>query len=162
METTINALNTMNKLRKQHNPFKMIIEDFINDDFFSSLRSGSAFTNTNWMSTNYNPVNIKETETSYLIHLSVPGFSKENLEISLEGGKLTVTGTHDSHEDFTSKTFEGYTRKEFNFSNFTRSFNLPETVNTDSISAKCENGILTLEIAKKENTISKSKTIKIK
>ena len=51
METTINALNTMNKLRKQHNPFKMIIEDFINDDFFSSLRSGSAFTNTNWVST---------------------------------------------------------------------------------------------------------------
>lgn len=173
METTINAMTTLNKMRKQQNPFRMIIEDFITDDLFSSLKnSGSALTtpnnnsnwgtNWNWSPVNYNPVNVRETETSYTIELSVPGFSKEDLEITLDGGKLTVTGSHDKHETLTTKSYEGYSRKEFYFSNFTRSFNLPETANSESISAKCENGVLTLEIAKTDSSVTKSKSIKIK
>ena len=167
METT---MTTLNKIRKQQNPFRMIIEDFINDDFLSSMRnSGSSLTpnssnwntNWNWMSTNYNPVNVRETENSYTVELSVPGFSKEDLEITLDGGKLTVSGNHDKHETPSNKYYEGYSRKEFYYSNFTRSFNLPETANSENITAKCENGILSLEIAKTD-TNTKSKSIKIK
>lgn len=148
----------LNKLRNLSNPFKVVIEDFLNDDFFSPT---NLIRNGGMASTTYNPVNIKETDTSYLIELSVPGYTKEDMTISLEGGKLTVTGKHSKSETISSTTLEGYTRKEFFYSDFKRSFNLPETSNVEKISAKCENGILSLDIPKKDVNVTTPKTITI-
>lgn len=84
-------------------------------------------------------VNTKETKEGYSIEVAAPGYSKENFRIKIEEQLLTI-----SAEISTDKKEENekYTRKEHNFSNFSRSFTLPKTVNTSKISAEYKDGIL--------------------
>jgi HSP20 family protein len=100
------------------------------------------------------PVNIRETETQYEVELSAPGKTKEDFNIDVDQNVLTISSEFKSENE--SK--EGkYTRREFSFSSFKRSFTLPETVNDDAISARYENGILTITLPKKEEALPKAK-----
>ena len=93
-------------------------------------------------------VNISEKENLYCIDLTVPGFKKEELKINLEKGKLIVLGEHKETTETAESTI---TKKEFNYGSFQRSFLLPETVNEETIKAKCENGILKISIEKNKH-----------
>lgn len=91
--------------------------------------------------------NISETEASFVIELAVPSLQKEDFEILVENNVLTVKAEK-KHAEGESKPH--YTRQEFDFSTFKRSFRVGKAVDTDRIEARYENGVLRLELPKKE------------
>ena len=104
-------------------------------------------------------VNIKETDEAYTLEMAVPGFSKSDFIVDVVNEELSI-----SADIVTNKEEEanGYTRREFGIESFKRTFTLPETVNDDAIKASYTEGILTLEIPKKEEAKPKApRTIKI-
>jgi HSP20 family protein len=97
----------------------------------------------------YKPrANVREDENSYKIELALPGFAKEEITIKFEEEVLTITAGRQPKED---EQGPKYTWNEFGYkSKYERSFQLPETVNADAISAAFENGILLVTLPKKE------------
>ena len=96
--------------------------------------------------------NINETEKEYKIELAVPGLDKKDFKVAIDKGMLYVSSEKEEerHEDEAN-----YTRREYSFNSFRRSFSLPENCIEDKIKAKYENGILNLILPKKELTIMK-------
>lgn len=92
-------------------------------------------------------VNVKETEAAYVIDVAAPGFTKEDISIKVENNLLTVKAELKNEAEVKEQKF---TRKEFNFTSFNRSFTLPKTVDADKIAAAYENGILSVTLPKKE------------
>ena len=97
----------------------------------------------------YKPAaNVREEEKNYAIELALPGFTKDEISISFEDEVLTITAGRQPKEDVKGPK---YTWNEFGYkSKYERSFQLPETVNADNISASFENGILLVTLPKKE------------
>lgn len=93
-------------------------------------------------------VNVKETETAYELEVAAPGLSKEDFKIDVDGDTLTISAEKEANKE---EKQDSYTRKEFSYSSFKRSFNLPErTVETDKITAKYVDGVLQLVVPKSE------------
>lgn len=105
-------------------------------------------------------VNIQENLTNFVIELAVPGFKKENIAIEVEENVLKVSSEVTSKTE-TEDTDRKFTRKEFNFRNFSRSFTLPETVDVENIVASYENGILSVTIPKKEEEKALKRMVEI-
>jgi HSP20 family protein len=103
-------------------------------------------------------VNISENAEKFSIELAAPGLSKEDFNIKLEKDVLVIS-TSKKTEEVTEGT--KFTRKEFSFHSFSRSFNLPEIADQENISAEYKDGILVLSIAKKKEAIPAVKEIKI-
>jgi HSP20 family protein len=102
--------------------------------------------------------NILETNDAFKVQMAVPGVKKEDIKIDLEKNILNISSEKaaDEKEDENTK----YTRREFLYGTFCRSFTLPETIDTEKISAEVNEGILTVNLPKKEETrISKKITI---
>ena len=92
-------------------------------------------------------VNITERKEDYLVSLAAPGFKKEDFKIDVEGNMLTISS---EKEEENEEKDEKYTRQEYSYSSFERSFALPDEVNKDKIDAHYEDGILKLILPKKE------------
>jgi HSP20 family protein len=103
-------------------------------------------------------VNIIEREGGYELRMLAPGFTKEDLKLSMENEVLTISAEK-KVEDL--KENERYTRREFSHSAFTRSFRLPETVNAEGIKAEYQNGVLQVHIPKAEAVKPKTREISI-
>lgn len=104
-------------------------------------------------------VNIKETADSYMVEMAVPGLKKSDFQIDLDNQVLSISS--EIKEENEQKE-ENYTRREFGYSSFKRTFSLPETVNEDKIQASYNEGILVIHLPKKEEAKQKpSRTIKI-
>lgn len=105
-------------------------------------------------------MNIKEDEKFFEVELAVPGFSKDQIEVSLEDDKLHVFAEK-SKEDVEEKEGE-FTRREFTYNEFERFITLPDYVNPEKVKAHYDNGILSLKLPKIMEKISpKKKMIKI-
>lgn len=132
-------------------PFS-IFDDFFNKDLFN-------WTNQNHSGGNTLPaINITETNDDFCIDVAAPGMSKDDFKIQLDNGLLVIKGEK-KHQNEQRDNQGNLVRKEFNYQNFTRSFNLhQESVIPDQISAKYENGILKLCIPKTEE--AKTKPVK--
>lgn len=91
--------------------------------------------------------NIKETEDNFGIELVVPGFKKEAFKVEVHERNLTISAEEKTVSEEKTETF---LRKEYSFGSFTRSFRLPNTVDSDNIEASYEDGVLHLTIPKKE------------
>nr|WP_294870328.1 Hsp20/alpha crystallin family protein [uncultured Pedobacter sp.] len=102
-------------------------------------------------------VNILETETEYQIEIAAPGLTKEDFQINLKKDTLSVWAEKKVSETEEKKD---YTRREFDYFSFARSFVLPESVNADNITAEYVNGILNITIGKDE-VKSQNKEIKV-
>ena len=92
-------------------------------------------------------VNVKEKDTSYEIELTAPGLKKEDFKLHVENGVLTISSETRKEEE---EKNEKFTRKEFSYQSFSRSFNLPENAKLDDIQAKYENGLLLVSLPKKQ------------
>jgi HSP20 family protein len=92
-------------------------------------------------------VNVSENGNDFKVSLAAPGLKKEDFKIDVDGNMLTISA--ETKEEKREKD-EKYTRKEYNYSSFSRSFTLPDTVNKDKIEAAYENGVLQLTLPKSE------------
>jgi HSP20 family protein len=108
-----------------------------------------------WMPT----MDIKENKDSYMIKAELPGVDKENVNVSIEDGVLTIKGEKKvEKEEKDDKTH----RVECSYGSFMRSFTLPGKVKVDQVDASYKDGILKLRIPKSEESKPKQVDIKIK
>ena len=105
-------------------------------------------------------VNVTDNEKNYEIELAVPGMKKEDFNIDLEDDLMTISCNKNEEKCDNKKN---YTRQEFCYYNFSRSFNLTDDIDREGIDAKYENGVLNIILPKKDLKISKAtKKIDIK
>ena len=132
------------------------------DDFLGEGLSDWFTTNVPKRERSLPAVNIKETDTDYLIELAAPGMNKKDFSIELEDGVLTI-GSERKEVIEDKETDDSYFRKEFNYQSFQRCFRMPENaVNMEKIEANYKDGILNVKLPKIEKTVEKrSRTIKI-
>lgn len=91
-------------------------------------------------------VNVIKTKDSYELECAVPGLDKKDFKIDIEGDILMISASKKSE---TKEEEKHYSKREYNYSSFSRSFNLPEAIDKDKIVAKYENGILKLSLPRK-------------
>lgn len=92
-------------------------------------------------------VNVSETDKEFKLEFAVPGFEKPNFDVQIDNEYITISGKKEISNEVKEKN---YTRKEFSFGSFKRTFTLPENVASEKIEAIYENGILNLILPKKE------------
>ena len=150
--TKLKGGNIMKLLNGKTNPMSqmpLLFDDFFNRDIFNWGLSN--FSNTN---TTIPGVNIKETADTFEVEVAAPGMTKKDFKIELDGNMLTISSEKSDQRE--ENEDEKYTRKEFSYQSFYRTFNLPkEVVDAEKIEAKYENGLLHLMIPKKEEAKQK-------
>ncbi len=104
-------------------------------------------------------VNISETENQFHIELAVPGLKKEDFKINLDKNVLTVSADKKVENVEEGKKFS---KREYNYNSFTRSFTLPEIADAAKIEAEYADGILKLNVAKKEEAKIQTREITVK
>lgn len=117
--------------------------DFINRDWYDQNNQNYSLTNTTIPA-----VNIKETVNEFEVDMAAPGMTKDDFKIELNNSVLTISS--EIQKDNETKEGRNVTRREFSYQSFSRSFTLPAIVETDRITAKYENGILQVNIPKKD------------
>jgi HSP20 family protein len=90
-----------------------------------------------------------EQENQFLVTLAAPGMKREDFKIDLSGNMLNICNETEEEKEETEKTF---TRKEYNYRGFSRSFSLPEGIDTEKIEAKYEDGILNITLPRTEES----------
>ena len=129
-------------------PFYM--PGFFDDDLFPM---------TNNRSNSLPAVNIREDEKRFVLDLAVPGIEKKDLKIDIHEDILTISSETKNESEESS---DGYKRKEFSYSSFSRRFQIPENINKDKIEAKYKDGILSVALPKAEEEKNKiSRQVKI-
>jgi HSP20 family protein len=117
-------------------------------DFFDKAFSDWNSTNFSLTNTTLPAVNIQESKDDFLVTMAVPGMSKKDFKLDLNDNVLTISSEKKEEK---KKEEENFTRKEYSYQSFSRSFTLPkDVVNDEKISAKYENGELKILIPKKE------------
>lgn len=129
------------------------LEDILNRDL------PSVFTSNFNTGITLPKVNIKESADAFMVEMAVPGLKKSDFHIDLDNEVLSIST--ETKEESEHKE-ENYTRREFGYSSFKRTFTLPESVNDEKINASYENGILSILLPKKEEAKQKpARSIKI-
>jgi HSP20 family protein len=131
------------------NPLADMVNNFFDNDladFFGKRISDPA-------------ANILENNDAFELHIAAPGMKKEDFHINLDNSILTISV---EMEDQKNEEGKNYTRKEFYYGSFSRSFTLPKTIDLDKIKADYESGILKVSLPKKEEArVEIRKEIKI-
>ena len=131
-----------------YNEFDSIFDSLFYSDFRNSIKYES----------NWEPdIDIKESNKAFLIKADIAGLSKKDIKIKVHGDKLTVYGERGDE----SNKNDYYHFRERSIGKFSRSFNLPDSVNKDKINARFKNGILSIELEKHEEIIPEEKEITI-
>ena len=113
-----------------------LFDDFLNTDFMPRAKSTAP------------AVNVKESEKAYTMELAAPGIKKEYCRVGInEEGNLTIA-IENKVEHKQEDKHHHYLRREFSYSNYEQAYTLPDDVERDKISAKVEDGILTVEMPK--------------
>jgi HSP20 family protein len=104
-------------------------------------------------------VNITENEKEFKIEMAAPGLERKDFKVEVENGVLCISSEKEKESKEEKKN---YTRREYSYNSFSRSFTLPDNSSPDKIDAKYENGVLNITLPKKEVTVSKpAKEIKV-
>lgn len=146
----------MKLVKPNYSPMKDVFQDF-----FSNAVNRTLSDILNIDSPVSQPsVNILETADNFKIEMAAPGMEKEDFKLSLENNRLSISSIK---EDKKVEESENYTRKEFSYSSFSRTFDLPESVDVEKISANYEKGILMITLPKRtEAKPQPAKQIEIK
>ncbi|ANH81815.1 heat-shock protein [Niabella ginsenosidivorans] len=124
------------------------LDDFWSRDLFNWGNKNFSSTQTTLPS-----VNVKETDGNYEVEVAAPGMDKKDFHITLDGNLLTISSEKQTNNE---EEKANYTRREFSYQSFQRTFQLPkDVVDEESIQAKYENGVLQLTIPKKEEARKK-------
>ena len=103
-------------------------------------------------------VDIEESAEAYTIRAELPGLSKEKVKVTVENGVLTLSGERDLERRVETKTFH---RVERSHGKFTRSFTLPDDVDPESVAANIKDGLLEIQIIKREEALPKSIEVRV-
>ena len=131
------------------------------DDFFRPWNEWFDNSGLVGRTINMPAVNIVENKDDFAVSVAVPGMKKDDFNIDVEGNMLTIGCDREEKREEKDARF---TRKEYNYASFSRSFTLPEEVNREKIDARYEEGVLKLILPKKEEArkIAGSKHIAVK
>lgn len=119
-----------------------------NDGFFRAISQGTSIP----------AVNVLETDETYELDVAAPGKSKDDFKIEVDNNVLCISSENENESESTEKN---YTRKEYSYSSFSRSFTLPENAQEEDIKANYENGVLKIAIPKKEQSKTTPKSIPV-
>jgi HSP20 family protein len=130
-------------LVKFSSQFPSLFDRFFENDYRNWSNYNYSDTNTSLPS-----VNIKEDNDGFEVEMAVPGLEREDIKIELNNNVLTIS----SEKKINNETEDGqqFSRHEFSYQSFCRSFTLPDTIENEKISANYKNGILSVSIPKKE------------
>jgi len=128
--------------------FNDVFESIFNDTFFNDR-----------MVTRVPAANISETPEKYHVELAAPGLKKGDFKLNLDRNVLNISVEQRQENNESQKN---YTKREFSYSSFVRSFTLPDSADQNSIAATYQDGVLQIDIAKKEEAKSVSRQIEIK
>jgi HSP20 family protein len=128
--------------------FSDIFENFFNDSFISDR-----------MISRVPAVNIAESEGHYHIELAAPGLKKEDFKLDLDRNVLTISAEKTTEQENKEKQ---YNKREYSYTSFVRSFTLPDSVDDANIDARYTDGVLKIDVAKKEDAKSVHRQISIK
>jgi len=103
-------------------------------------------------------VDIEESAEAYTIRAELPGLNKEKVKVTVENGALTLSGERDLERRVETKTFH---RVERSHGTFTRSFTLPDDVDPESVAANFKDGLLEIQITKREEALPKSIEVRV-
>ena len=138
-------------LMRRTNPYwpslNTFFDDFLTKDFFDNKWSNFSDTGTTIPA-----VNIVESKDDFQVEMAAPGMSKNDFNIELDNDTLTISSLK---EDAREEKDRNYSRREFSYQAFRRSFYLPNTVEAEKINATYQNGVLRLLIPKKEEAKTK-------
>ena len=135
-------------LIKRDFPMLTNLSDFFENDWFPS-----GFKNE-WSPA----INVVDNEGQYEIEVAAPGMKKDDFNVTLENGILTINGKSEKEEEEEKKN---YTRKEFSSRSFMKSFTMPDNVDEEGLSAKYDDGILKLVLAKSAKELPPKKEVVI-
>ncbi|MBS1534492.1 MAG: Hsp20/alpha crystallin family protein [Bacteroidetes bacterium] len=139
----------MNLVKRNLDYFPSILDEFLKPDWFGGSQNVLA---------SVPAVNIKETDTEFTLELAVPGKKKEDFSIEIDRNVLTIaseTKTENEQKDQNGR----YTRREYSYNSFSRSFTLPQTINAENINASYQDGVLHVTLPKKEEALPKPKRL---
>jgi len=145
---TLVKWNDSNKAVETGRMFPSVFSDLFDSFFGNELMGGDM---VSWVPA----VNISETNDNFKIDVAAPGLGKDNFKIQVDNDVLSISGNRKEEKNEENTR---YTRREFSYGSFKRSFNLPENVEADKVNAYFENGVLSLSIPKKEE--AKRKPVK--
>ncbi|QHI38939.1 Spore protein SP21 [Kordia antarctica] len=148
----------MNLVKRKNADFPSIFDELFQTDWFGGIANQVAST------TNIPATNIKETADNFILEVAAPGKTKEDFKLALDHDVLTISTEAKKEVDTETSSAEAekYTRKEFSFEAFKRSFKLPQTVNKEEIKATYTNGILNVALPKREeDKVKPQRTIEI-
>jgi HSP20 family protein len=122
------------------------VDDILNNNF------GNEFVSNFNTGISLPAVNVMEHDDNYIVEMAIPGLKKSDFDISLDNQILSISAeTKEEKEEEDNY----YTRREFGYSSFKRTFRLPKTVEIDKISAKYNEGILKVELPKRDEAKKK-------
>ena len=127
------------RLVPRRDSFDLLDNFFGNDEFFTRRNQGLMKTD------------IRETDTKFIIEVDLPGYSKENIDLSLNDGYLEIAAKVEKEDN--SDADEKYVCKERYYGECSRSFYVGEDVKEENIEAKFKDGILTIDVPKKDSTM---------
>lgn len=138
----------MNTVKKTSSvTFPSLLNEIFKNDFYGG---------TQFYGTSLPAVNILANETAFVLELAVPGLKKEDMSISVDNNVLTIA----SESKTGAEDKQGvYSRREFNFASFKRSFTLSDTIDEEGIQAGYEDGILTVTLPKRIEELPKGKKV---
>ena len=130
----------MSALAKKTYVYPSLLESFFGRDTMNEVLSPANFGSVP-------AVNIAEHENGYRIEVAAPGLSKEDFKLDLNQNKLTISAQKQQKDE---QSQEKYTRLEFKYSSFQRTFTLPNSVDTDKVEASYVDGVLHIQLPKRE------------
>ena len=136
----------MNLIRKQTPFITSLFDDYVNQDWDFKV-SSSAGTPA---------VNIKELDNQFEIDLAVPGKKKSDFEIEVEEGLLSISSSMEE-DQVTEKA--KFTRREFSYNSFKRTFTIPDSVDPSNIEAHYSEGVLKLSLPKRKEALQQPKKL---
>ena len=118
----------------------LVVSNFFNSDDFLDDRF--------WFNTIQGPaMNVKETDDHFEVELAAPGYDKKDFDVNIDNGCLNITAENSSSSE---EADDNYKRREFNFSSFSKSLVLPDSVKDEKITATYKDGVLKFKLLKKE------------
>ena len=137
------------KRKNSNNLFPSFLDDMLGNDL---MNPSADLGNVGF---NVPAANIEELEDKFVLSLAAPGKTKEDFNVELDNDVLTISSEHEDKKE--NGSGENFTRKEYSYESFTRSFTIPESVDVSKIKANYQDGILKLDLPKRDEAKTQPK-----